>query len=81
MKEVLLNCYAGFLWIVCFLIQIFVVHIIYRATIVYFYQKRVLRDKSFTVAERRERLSRLPSYDKMVWQLRKFSWDEYLEKK
>jgi|GEM_PF-6984153 len=76
MKEIILNCFTGLLWLACLAGQIFVVYVLYRSHRVYFYRKRVLQDKNFTEAERNRRYRMLPSYNRMVWQLGKFNWDD-----
>jgi hypothetical protein len=81
MKEILLVCLTGFLLLVVFMAQLFVIYILYRSHKVYSYRKKVSKDTRFTVAERKRRLESLPSYDRMVWQLRRFNWDDFLKEK
>jgi hypothetical protein len=76
MREILLICFTGFLWLAFLMGQLFVVYIIYRSYRVYCYRKKVLNDTRYTVAEREHKFKALPSYDRMVWQLRKFNWDD-----
>lgn len=68
-----------FLVVLCYIGMIFVIYILYRSQRVFSYRKKVLEDKNITVTERNKRHRMLPSYDKMVWQLGKFNWDDYLK--
>ncbi len=61
-------------WISCF-------YMFWRNNFVYNYRMRVLHDKNFSVGDCLARFHRLPSYDKMMWQVWKFNYSEFLEEK
>ena len=51
-----------------------------RSMMVGAYRNRILTDKKYTSEERWKRLRKLPSMERMIFQLFRFDWEDYLSK-
>ena len=63
----------------CGIGALFCVYMLVRNAHIWRVRNRVMFDKTRPQDENLQRLEKLPSYDKMMWQLLRWNWDDYLE--
>lgn len=58
--------------------SVFFLFLEHRRGLVHDYRLAVLDDDEWSVTERNRRYERLPTYGRMVWQVWRTDWDDYL---
>lgn len=65
--------------IVCMIVILFNIYILIRNSVVYRYRMWVLRYSHPDIAQRNTNHGKLPSYDRMLLQIFRFDWSDYLK--
>lgn len=75
----MINLVYSIIILSCVLVSLFCMYMLVRNSHVHKVRMAVLKDPSRSTEEILKRESALPSYDRMLWQIFRWNWDDYLD--